>query len=71
MQLIRPQRLGRRIKMFISITCYNEDGDELHNTLCGVAANMILLEKAGLKWEEVGKGIIKLMCDLEVVEISY
>lgn len=50
---LRPRRLARKTRLYIIITAYNEDGDELHRTLTGVASNLPGLQKAGLHWSEV------------------
>jgi hypothetical protein len=41
-------KAARKIRLFICVTCYNEDGDELRRTLSGIAANLPKLAKADL-----------------------
>jgi len=51
---LRPHSMGRTIKLFITITAYNEGGKELHQTLQAVATNMgRLKEICGISWKEV------------------
>jgi chitin synthase len=51
---LRPAKAGRRTRLAISITLYNEEGDELARTLEGIAANLPGLAKAhGVHWSEV------------------
>lgn len=55
---LRPIKANRKLRMFICITCYNEEGDELRRTLQGVAANLPKLAKAGVHWSEVAVAIM-------------
>ncbi len=55
---LRPAKLGRKIRLLICVTAYNEEGDELRRTLRGFAANLPFLEKAGLHWSEVAVCVI-------------
>lgn len=50
--VIRPRKLGRKIRMLSCVTSFNEEGAELLRTLDGIAANLPSLEKAGLHWSE-------------------
>jgi hypothetical protein len=45
---LRPTKLGRKIRVLICVTAFNEDGDELKRTLGGIAADLPNLQKAGL-----------------------
>ncbi|RYE83890.1 MAG: hypothetical protein EOO65_03190 [Methanosarcinales archaeon] len=49
----RPVKACRKIRLYIAITAYNEEGDELRRTLMGIADNLPKLAKAGLHWSEV------------------
>lgn len=53
---LRPKRSGRKIRLLILVTAYNEAGDELQRTLGGVAANLKGLSARGLHWSEVQVG---------------
>jgi cellulose synthase/poly-beta-1,6-N-acetylglucosamine synthase-like glycosyltransferase len=50
---LRATRASRKIRLFICITAYNEDGAELRRTLTGIAANLPGLQRVGLHWSEI------------------
>jgi Chitin synthase len=53
-ETLRVVRAGRKIRISISITCYNESSDQLKQTLHGIAQDLPKLESAaGLHWSEV------------------
>lgn len=49
---------GRVIKLVVSVTCYNEDGDELQRSLEGIAANLSSLQALGYSWKEIAVVVI-------------
>lgn len=55
---LRPVKAMRKIRLFIAVTCYNEDGDELRRTLQGIASNLPKLYKVGLHWSEIAVCIL-------------
>jgi cellulose synthase/poly-beta-1,6-N-acetylglucosamine synthase-like glycosyltransferase len=53
-ETLRVVKAGRKIRLSIGITCYNEPGDELRRTLVGIAENLPKLNRvAGLHWSEI------------------
>ena len=50
---LRPTRQGRKVRLLVIVTAYNEAGDELTRTLMGIAANLPSLQAAGLHWSEM------------------
>ena len=49
----RPDRLLRDVQICVVITCYNEDAEELRETLQGLAANLDGLDDLGFSWKQV------------------
>jgi len=49
----RADRLLRDIQICVVVTCYNEDAEELRETLHGLANNMEALEDLGISWRQV------------------
>ena len=56
--LLRPKRASRKTRLFIVVTCYNEEGDELRRSLTGIASNLTALQAVGLHWSEIAVLII-------------
>ena len=54
---LRVRRAGRSIKLFLSITMYNEHADELRRSLRGVAEQLDQLQPH-VTWEEMAVAII-------------
>ena len=54
---LRVRRMGRKIKLFLSITMYNENADELQRSLKGVAEQLDQLQPH-VTWEEMAVAII-------------
>lgn len=57
---LRVEELGKRIRIFITITMYNEEGSELKGTLTGIAKNLLYMsEQWGERaWESVAIAIV-------------
>ncbi len=50
---LRMRRFGRFCRLAICVTCYNEDEEELRETLEGIAENLPYLAKMGIRWENI------------------
>lgn len=51
---LRVASSAHKTKIALCITCYNEDADELHRTLEGIAANLTALEDGDhVTWNEI------------------
>ncbi|DAZ97368.1 TPA: hypothetical protein N0F65_003391 [Lagenidium giganteum] len=57
---LRVEELGRKIRVFITITMYNEEGSELKGTLTGIAKNLEYMAKewGEHSWENVAVAIV-------------
>ena len=49
----RADRMLRDIQLCVVITCYNEDAEELRETLHGLASNLEALDALGFSWQQV------------------
>lgn len=64
---LRLQRMDRKIKLFICVTLYNEDYDELRKTLVGICDNLEVMYdqfvakdgRRGMDWTEVAVCIVQ------------
>lgn len=64
---LRLQRMDRKIKLFICVTLYNEDYDELRKTLVGICDNLEVMYdqfvakdgRRGVDWTEVAVCIVQ------------
>jgi len=50
---LRMRRFGRFCRLAICVTCYNEDEEELRETLEGISENLPYLARMGIRWENI------------------
>lgn len=57
---LRVEEIGKRIRVFITITMYNEEGSELKGTLSGIARNLLYMSEQWDEraWESVAVAIV-------------